>query len=194
MTGAKSEAFSLKNYLIILSDYFYFALKHSLSCPIRGMRGEWRMSTSYYMQHMLLQYGRQLTTARRIARHRQAMRLTSGEEPSIPAETRRRVMVERVTGEVVENLLLAGSDSSIVTEVRERLEEELGTTILFRYPPGELDMRIYRRRQISTDSAEEQHLPSDRDAELEEILGEDKMRIMDTVWRVAREIVDETML
>lgn len=150
------------------------------------------MSTSYYMQHMLLQYGRQLTTARRIARHRQAMRLASGEEPDIPAETRRRLMVERITGEIVENLLLTGSDSPIVADVKARLAEVLGGSIIFRYPPGELDMRIYRVRAAS-ESDDLQSLGFEEDG-AEEILGEEKIRIMDTVWRVAREIVDDTML
>lgn len=152
------------------------------------------MSTSYYMQHMLLQYGRQLTTARRIARHRQAMRLASGEEPAVPAETRRRLMIERITGEVVENLLLTGSDSPIVEEVKARLERELGSSIVFRYPPGELDMRIYRERKTPSAPGDAESPVPAADMEREEILGEDKMRIMDTVWRIAREIVDDTML
>ena len=142
---------------------------------------------------MLLQYGRQLTTARRIARHRQAMRLAGGEEPSIPADTRRRLMVERITGEIVENLLLTGSESPIVQEVQARLDEALGSNIIFRYPPGELDMRIYRNpddAQTAPESSED----SDQASEPEEILGEEKARIMDTLWRVAREIVDDTML
>ncbi|MDL2272697.1 hypothetical protein LJC23_06685 [Desulfovibrio sp. OttesenSCG-928-I05] len=153
------------------------------------------MSTSYYMQHMLLQYGRQLTTARRIARHRQAMRLASGEEPEIPAETRRRLMVERITGEIVENLLLTGSESSIVTEVKARLAEELGGNVIFRYPPGELDMRIYRVNPAASEAGfDDPQSMSFTEESAEEILGEEKIRIMDTVWRVAREIVDDTML
>ena len=152
------------------------------------------MSTSYYMQHMLLQYGRQLTTARRIARHRQAMRLASGEEPDIPADTRRRLMVERITGEIVENLLLTGSDSPIVAEVKERLAEDLGSDIIFRYPPGELDMRIYRVHTADGADPDETRSSSPEENGAEELLGEEKIRIMDTVWKVAREIVDDTML
>ncbi len=138
------------------------------------------MSRSYYMQHMLLQYGRQLTTARRLARHRQAMRLAGADDPpALPAETRRRIMVERVTGEIVENLLLSGSDSPIVLEVQRRLNEELGENFIFRYPPGELDICIFRPMS---------------GGEPKEVLGEEKAHIMERLWSVAREIVDATML
>ena len=136
------------------------------------------MSNSYYMQHMLLQYGRQLTTARRLARHRQALRLATGDAPSIPVDVKRALMVDRVTSEVVENLLLAGAENPIVQEVKDRLSRELGELVTFRYPPGELDMRIFR------DGPEGQ----------EEIVSGEKARIMDRLWAIAKETVDATML
>lgn len=91
--------------------------------------------SSYYMQHMLLQYGRQLTTARRLARHREAMRLAGVFTPDPAPEEKRRLMVRRVTSEIVENLFLTGSDNPVVTQVKERLNEALGEEILFRFPP-----------------------------------------------------------
>ena len=134
--------------------------------------------SSYYMQHMLLQYGRQLTTARRLARHRQAMRLAGGFEPEPSPEEKRRLMVRRVTSEIVENLLLTGSDNPVVTEVTERLNEALGEEILFRFPPGELDMLLFRRTE-------------DGDTELGV---EEKGRVMGLLWHIAEEVVNETML
>ena len=136
------------------------------------------MNKSFYMQHMLLQYGRQLTTARRLARHRQAMWLARGEDPGIDTDARRRLMVERITGEVVDNLLLSGSENPIVTDVQNRLTEELGETIRFRFFPGELDMRIFKEHQDG----------------LQEVTAEEKTQIMERVWRIAHETVDSTML
>lgn len=136
------------------------------------------MSNSFYTQHMLLQYGRQLTTARRLARHRQAMRLASGQEDEIPPEVKRKLMVERVTAEIVDNLFLTGSDNPVVHEVRERLNTALGETFTFRYPPGELDMRIFREREDGP----------------EEVTSEQKALIVDKLWKIAQETVDATML
>ncbi len=135
--------------------------------------------SSYYMQHMLLQYGRQLMTARRLARHRQAMRLAGGFAPEPSPEEKRRLMVSRVTSEIVENLLLTGSDNPVVTEVKERLNEALGEEVFFRYPPGELDMLIFRKGEDGSET---------------EVPSEEKGRIMGLLWRIAEETVNETML
>lgn len=134
--------------------------------------------SSYYMQHMLLQYGRQLTTARRLARHRQAMRLAGGLAPEPSPEEKRRLMVRRVTSEIVENLLLTGSDNPIVTEVTDRLNEALGEEIIFRFPPGELDMLLFRRAENGD----------------EELGVEEKGKVMGLLWHIAEEVVNETML
>ena len=136
------------------------------------------MSRSYYMQHMLLQYGRQLTTARRLARHNQAMRLLIGDAPPPSPEVKRLAMVERVTAEVVENLLMTGSDNPVVHEVRQKLNDALGESFSFRYPPGELDMLIFRETE---------------DGPLE-VSQEEKKHVLDTLWAVAKETVNQTML
>ena len=134
--------------------------------------------SSYYMQHMLLQYGRQLTTARRLARHREAMRLAGVFTPDPAPEEKRRLMVRRVTSEIVENLLLTGSDNPVVIQVKERLNETLGEEILFRFPPGELDMLLHRRNEHG-----------------EEELGlEERGKVMGLLWHIAEETVNETML
>ena len=134
--------------------------------------------SSYYMQHMLLQYGRQLTTARRLARHREAMRLAGVFVPDPAPEEKRRLMVRRVASEIVENLLLTGSDNPIVSQVKERLNEALGEEILFRFPPGELDMLLYRHGENGE----------------EELGPEEKGRVMGLLWHIAEETVNETML
>ena len=134
--------------------------------------------SSYYMQHMLLQYGRQLTTARRLARHRQAMRLTGALPPEQSPEEKRKLMVHRVTSEIVENLLLTGSDNPVVAEVVTRLNTALGEEIIFRFPPGELDMLLFRRT----------------DHDDEELTVEERGQVMGLLWHIAEEVVNDTML
>ena len=133
--------------------------------------------SSYYMQHMLQQYGRQLLTARRPARRRRAM-LLAGAKPDPTPEEKRSLMVRRVTGEIVENLLMTGSENPIVLEVKARLNRALGQELIFRYPPGELDMRISRMGPHGE----------------VEVTHEEKAQIMSSLWHIAEQTVNETML
>ncbi|MDL2209863.1 hypothetical protein LJC26_03555, partial [Desulfovibrio sp. OttesenSCG-928-O18] len=116
---------------------------------------------------------------RRLARHRQAMRIAGGFQPEPDPEEKRRQMVGRVTSEIVENLLLTGSDNPIVIEVKERLNEALGEEVFFRYPPGELDMLLFRLGEHG---------------EEEIIAPEEKGKIMGLLWSIAEQTVNETML
>ena len=140
---------------------------------------------------MLSQYDRQLVAARRLARIRpgadppadaSALTRQTGEGTTdnheAPAEVRRRVMVEHVARELLENLLFTGSDNPIVQEVRQELDHRLNGHFSFWYPPGEVDVRIAREgpegpRELS-------------DAERREVLTE--------LWDITLAKVDATML
>lgn len=126
---------------------------------------------------MLAHYGKQLVSARRLARYENLI----GRQmpPEDAAALRRKAMVERITQEIVENLVFSGSENPIVTEVRQKLENRLGETIEFHYPPGSLDYRIFKR---SPDGARE------------EITGSQKDEFMLALWNVTLETVDATML
>ena len=106
------------------------------------------------------------------------MRLAGGFTPEPSPEEKRRLLVRRVTSEIVENLLLTGSDNPVVAEVKTRLNEALGEEILFRFPPGELDMLLYRKGENGE----------------EELGPEEKGRVMGLLWHIAEETVNETML
>ena len=71
---------------------------------------------SFYFRNMLLQYDRQLVTARRLARLKAELRERM--PAAVPTETKRRVMVEHVARELLDNLLFTGSDNPVVREVR----------------------------------------------------------------------------
>ncbi len=125
---------------------------------------------------MLSSYGRQLVTARRLARYRQALR--GAEEPVIPPEVKRRLLVERIAREVMENLLIAGSDNPVVDEIKERLQQEFGERLTFTYPPSQLEIQVFREGPDGQ----------------EEIAPAEKMAILDKLWEITLETVDETML
>lgn len=135
-------------------------------------------TSSFYMRNMLHQYGRQLVTSRRLARYHQVLRANAGVEPEMSAEMRRRIMVERVSRELFENLLFTGSDNMVVEEVRKELAHTLGEKLSFRYPPGQLDIAITR---------------DGPDGPIE-VGPEEKARILAQVWKIIQARVDATML
>jgi len=134
---------------------------------------------SYYVRNMLLQYDKQLTTARRIARYRQALQMARGEDTTVvPRDVKRTAMVERVAREVMENLLVSGSDNPVVQEIKSQLEQELGEKLLFKYPPTDLDLQIFREGQNGP----------------EEISPAEKAVVMEKLWTIALDKVNDTML
>ncbi len=132
--------------------------------------------SSFYMRNMLHQYGRQLVTSRRLARYHQMLR--QGVESEMTPEVRRRLLVERVARELFENLLFTGSDNPVVQEVRKELAHTVGEDLVFRYPPGQLDLSITRE----TDDGPEELTP------------DEKTRVLAQVWKIILARVDATML
>ena len=134
----------------------------------------------YQVSAMLRTYGRQVTTARRLARYRRSLRAAGAEdEVRISRDAKRRELVGRVAAEIVENCIVAGSDSPVVAEIKAELEEELGFPLVFAYPPQDQEMQIFKNEP-------------GRDPEL--IEGEEKVAAMRRLWELALEKVDATML
>ena len=131
---------------------------------------------SFYFRNMLLQYDRQLVTARRLARLKAELR---DQMPvSISAETKRRAMVEHVARELLDNLLFTGSDNPVVREVRQELNRTLHGEYSFRYPPGEVDVRIFRGEPEGS----------------RELTSEERKNILAALWEITLSKVDATML
>jgi hypothetical protein len=126
---------------------------------------------------MLSSYSKQLVTARRLARYRQVLR--GEEQPVVPPEVKRRLLVERIAKEVMENLLIAGSENPTVEEIKKRLHKEFGEQFIFTYPPSQLEIQIFRE---------------DPQGRQEEIAPAEKMKILDKLWEITLATVDETML
>ena len=133
----------------------------------------------YQVSAMLRTYGRQVTTARRLARFRRSLQPVDDEETLISREAKRRELVGRVAAEIVENCIVTGSDTPVVEDIKADLEEELGFPLVFAYPPEEQEMQIFR-----TDGPDGP----------QEITGEFKTAVFRRLWELALEKVDETML
>ena len=131
---------------------------------------------SFYFRNMLLQDDRQLVTARRLARLKAELRERM--PAAVPTETKRRVMVEHVARELLDNLLFTGSDNPVVREVRQELNRTLHGEYSFRYPPGEVDVRIFREEPDGS----------------RELTSEERKHILAALWEITLAKVDATML
>ena len=131
---------------------------------------------SFYFRNMLLQYDRQLVTARRLARLKAELRERM--PAAVPTETKRRVMVEHVARELLDNLLFTGGDNPVVREVRQELNRTLHGEYSFRYPPGEVDVRIFREEPDGS----------------RELTSEERKHILAALWEITLAKVDATML
>lgn len=138
-------------------------------------------ATPYPVRAMLRTYGRQVTTARRLARYRRLQRFDEPEDAENAAmlrEAKRRDLVRRVAMEIVDNCLITGTESPVVDEIKAELEDELGFPLAFAYPPEEQDMQVFRLGG----------------SEPVRITGPDKAAVMQRLWELALEKVDDTML
>jgi len=128
---------------------------------------------------MLRTYGKQLTSAKRLARFKRALALTGAQDlVSISREAKRRELVERIAQEVVENLLVNGQENPVVTGVLEDLQQDLGEKVLFDYPLDGGEVQILRQTETGP----------------QEIDPEEKMRILRRLWEITLDRVDGTML
>lgn len=132
---------------------------------------------SFYTRQMLTTYGRQLVSARRLVRYEQLIGRQSPAEDAVAF--RRKLMIERVSREIVENLIFSGSENPIVLEVRKALEQEFGVPLEFHYPPADLEYRVYR---------------VEKDGRRIELADAEKKNLMDRLWEVTVRTVDATTL
>ncbi len=133
---------------------------------------------AFYTRQMLLQYGRQLVAARRLARYDQLLGRGPNAGPAAMA-AKRQIMIERIAREIVDNLIFSGSENPIVLEVKKALSEERGEELIFRYPPGDLDVRVLRTDELGNEV---------------EVTSAEKRAIMEQLWGITLRTVDATML
>lgn len=128
---------------------------------------------------MLRTYGKQLTNAKRLARFKRALAISGAQDAvSISREAKRRELVERISQEVIENLLVNGQENPVVNKVLEALEEDLGEQVLFDYPLDGGEVQILRQTPEGPI----------------EVAAEEKMTILRRLWEITLSKVDETML
>lgn len=136
------------------------------------------MSNSFAkIQNILQQYNRQQYKTKQLAKLRESMpqRPQQGDRVSLSQQGRRQQLVEDIAQEIIHNLLVSGSTNPMVQEVKAELESEVGRPLLFQFLPKEnrLDVRKDNGERVSAE--EEEH-------------------ILQRLWDLTRQKVDETMM
>jgi len=134
-------------------------------------------ATSANVRTMLRTYGKQLSSAKRLARFRQAI---GGLEPmdDVARQAKRRELIQRIAHEVIENLIVNASPSPVVKAVLVQLERDLGEHLVFEYPIEGGDVQVLRETQSGP----------------QEVTGPERDKIMRRLWEIALSKVDGTML
>jgi hypothetical protein len=135
---------------------------------------------------MLRVYDHHLDQGRRMARYRMLLQqsLPSGSGGDVvslsnaAADSRRKQLVEKIAREIMESLMVSESANPVVEEIKKDLQRGFGFSMEFRYPPLATEIQILRKEG----------------EELQEITGEEKRVVLEKLWRITLNTVDETML
>lgn len=134
----------------------------------------------FLVKNVLRTYDQQMDTGRRISRLKKFMsQRDAADSVSISQEAKRRLLVERVAREIVDNLVGSTSTNPIVQEIRQALDAEFGPGLVFRYPPDGDELEILRKDENGTPHA---------------ITNGEKDRFMQRLWQITYHKVDATML
>ena len=133
---------------------------------------------SFYVRAMLRQYDKQLIAGRRISRYMGLSRAQDGDESATSPSVKRQAMIERVSREIVENLIFVGSPNPIVQEIKEELEKALNMKLTFTFPVGMMDMQILKET------------PNGQ----EPVSGSELGEVLDKLWEITLDKVSATML
>ncbi|MEF2145079.1 MAG: DVU0524 family FlgM-associated protein [Desulfovibrionaceae bacterium] len=131
------------------------------------------------VRRMLHTYGKQLTSAKRLARFRRALLVAGGQDQvDISKQARRRELVQRIAKEIIENLIVNGTQSSVIQNILDHLETFAGARVMLDYPLDGGDVRVL----IDTVNGPR------------EATGDEKNRILRQLWEITLAKVDDTML
>ena len=105
-------------------------------------------------------------------------RAGQGDSVSISKEAKRRLLVEKVASEIVDNLIGSDSTNPVVRDIKQQLTSEFGNDVVFRYPSDGSGLQILKKT----------------DQGVAELTNGEKDAFMRRLWEVALGRVNETML
>jgi hypothetical protein len=133
----------------------------------------------FLVKNVMRTYDQHQEAGRRIARFKKYMdRAGQQDSVSISKEAKRRQLVEKVAGEIVDNLIGSDTANPVVREIKAQMAKEFGQDVLFRYPSDGNGLQILKKTAQG----------------VAELTNGEKDAFMRRLWEVALTRVNETML
>ncbi|SFL32345.1 hypothetical protein SAMN05421830_101592 [Desulfomicrobium norvegicum] len=133
----------------------------------------------FLVKNVMRTYDQHQEAGRRIARFKKYMDRAGQEDSvSISKEAKRRQLVEKVAGEIVNNLIGSDTTNPVVREIKTQMAKEFGQDVLFRYPSDGNGLQILKKT----------------DQGVAELTNGEKDAFMRRLWEIALTRVNETML
>jgi nicotinamide mononucleotide adenylyltransferase len=135
---------------------------------------------SSMLRNMMRSYDQQIGSGQRIERVKKYLTPLSqtGDTVSISKDARRNELVERVSHEIIDNLLGSESSNPVVQEIKQQINEEFSSELLFSYPMDGSGLQIFERHSEGTT----QLTDGDRD------------KVLARIKKITQEKVDKTMV
>ncbi len=125
-------------------------------------------------------YGKQLETARRLSRLGQYIKRSGQADAiTISREAKRLQLVDKISREIVHNLIGTSSKNPIVQAIRQQLSAEFKNELSFTYSPDGDGLHILKKDE----KKKTVRLPAD-----------EKEKIISRMWEITKEKVNQTML
>lgn len=125
-------------------------------------------------------YSRQLETARRLSRLGQYLKRSGQTDAiTISREAKRLQLVDKVSREIVHNLIGTNSKNPVVQAIRQQLCAEFRSELSFTYSPDGEGLYILKK---------------DEKKKTVKLPAEEKEKIIARMWEITKEKVNETML
>lgn len=133
----------------------------------------------FLVKNVMRTYDQHQEAGRRIARFKKYMDRAGQEDSvSISKEAKRRQLVEKVAGEIVNNLIGSDTTNPVVREIKTQMAKEFGQDVLFRYPSDGSGLQILKKTGQG----------------VAELTNGEKDAFMRRLWEIALTRVNETML
>ena len=133
----------------------------------------------FLVKSVMRTYDQHQEAGRRIARFKKYMdRGGQQDSVSISKEAKRRQLVEKVAGEIVDNLIGSDTANPVVREIKTQMAKEFGQEVLFRYPSDGSGLQILKKTAQG----------------VAELTNGEKDAFLRRLWEVALTRVNETML
>ncbi len=102
--------------------------------------------TSAKILNILQKYNDQLSRTKRAVVFKKALKIkeSSEDKVTLSKEGRRRELIDKLSREIINNLVVSDEPTGIAMEIKGEVEEEVGMRLLFEFDPKEKSIIIRR--------------------------------------------------